>query len=286
MKILEVNGVSKKYGDHEVLRDIDIELDSPGIFGLVGPNGSGKSTLMNVIANLIQKNSGIIEICEILNTNPDIYSKFSYMIDNTVLYPYLTGMDHLKFISDMNDLKKTAIREYSELLGISSFLNKKVGEYSLGMKQQLLFTMTVMTDRDFMMLDEPFNGLDPTTIIKVRSILKDLAKSGKTILLSSHNLSEIDQMTSDILFLKDGVILREDISKVQKTRYSIKTDGVIESSVLNPEIYSINEDRIEFDTESINVIDAIDEIREHYRIVDIKKEVIGSEERYRELFDI
>lgn len=286
MKILEVIGVSKSYGNHKVLKDINIELSTPGIFGLVGPNGSGKSTLMNIIANLIKLDGGLVEIFGILNTNSEIYGKFSYMIDNTVLYPYLTGMDHLKFISDMNGLKKTSIREYSELLNISSFLNKKVSEYSLGMKQQLLFTMTIMTNRDFIMLDEPFNGLDPTTIIKVRSILNNLAKSGKTILLSSHNLSEIDQMTSDILFLKEGVILREDISKVQKTRYSILVENEISPNALNPEIYDIEGYKVHFNSESVEINEAIDEIRKHTKILDIQRMTVGSEERYKELFGI
>ncbi|WP_425539388.1 hypothetical protein [Microaceticoccus formicicus] len=146
--------------------------------------------------------------------------------------------------------------------------------------------MTIMTNRDFIMLDEPFNGLDPTTIIKVRSILNNLAKSGKTILLSSHNLSEIDQMTSDILFLKEGVILREDISKVQKTRYSILVENEISPNALNPEICDIEGYKVHFNSESVEINEAIDEIRKHTKILDIQRMTVGSEERYKELFGI
>lgn len=286
MGVLAVENIVKSYGLKKVLDGVDFELKESCIAALVGPNGSGKTTLLNIIAGILSSNSGSISIYDIPNNTDKIYSLFSYMIDNTVLYPYLTGLDHLKFISDVHSLPRKRIEEASEILGIKSFLNKRVREYSLGMKQQLLFTMTLLPDHDLLLLDEPFNGLDPTTIIKVRHILSDLKDNGKTILLSSHNLSEVDQMTSDVLFLKDGKILREDISNYQKSRYEIRVANADTSIQLPEDLFSVKGNMISFEIGKINLQQAIDMINEKFEITDIKKEIIGSEKRYKELFNL
>lgn len=284
MKVLEVDGIKKNFGKKEVLKGIDFELNESMITALVGPNGSGKSTLLNIISNLLTPDSGKVRIYDIVNTNTKIYEKFSYMIDNTVLYPYLTGLDHLKFISDVHGLPKDRIEECLEILGITGFLNQKVKEYSLGMKQQLLFTMTLIPDHNLLLLDEPFNGLDPTTIIKVREVITDLRNSGKTILLSSHNLAEIDQLTSDILFLKDGKVLRENISDYQRRRYEIKVETNGNPIELPRDEFQMEGNKIIFELGKLNLQEAIDRISKKYEITDIQRQIVGSEERYKELF--
>lgn len=154
------------------------------------------------------------------------------------------------------------------------------------MKQQLLFTMTLLPDHNLLLLDEPFNGLDPTTIIKVRQILSNLKDSGKTILLSSHNLSEVDQMTSDVLFLKDGKILREDISNYQKSRYEIRVTNAGSMVQLPEDLFSVKGNTVSFEAGKLNLQQAIDLINEKFEIIDIRKEIVGSEKRYKELFNI
>lgn len=287
MAILSVNNISKSFERHKVLDGVSLNIETPGIVALVGPNGSGKSTFLDIIANILNEDSGTVQILGKSNKDISVYKDYSYMIDNTVLYEYLTGLDHLKFICEIHKLSKDSIRKAVELMGIKHFINKKVGEYSLGMKQQLLFTMSILNDPDFIVLDEPFNGLDPSTIIKVRKIILDFERQGKTILLSSHNLAEVDEMTSHIVFIKDGKFIEEDISKYQEDIYYFKVKNPKETSdkLNNPE-FKLKSDEIIVSTENYKLNDIIDKINTVDEIIDIRKETKGAEKRYEELYNL
>ncbi|MGG0288244.1 ABC transporter ATP-binding protein [Peribacillus butanolivorans] len=224
--ILSVNNIHKSYGKEEVLKGISFDINNSEIVALVGPNGSGKSTLLNIINNLLPANNGKFNILGGSNKDPEVFRKISFMQDNTVLYDYLTGYDHLQFIGDLQGITKKHIFETAERIGIDGYLNKKVGHYSLGMKQHLLLAMALINQPKLMILDEPLNGLDPTSAIKVREILLELAEQGTAILLSSHNLAEIDKVTSNILFLKNGVLIHEDLSAHKQVWYEIKVMDV------------------------------------------------------------
>ena len=209
MAILQIKDLKKSYGKQEVLKGITMTLDQPGIYALVGPNGAGKSTLFNCISNIISPSPGTIEVVGLKNTDLKIFYSCSFLKDNRVLYDYLTGYDHLFFIQKAQKLAPNRVKEVVDALDIESYMNKKVGDYSLGMKQHLLLALAMLNKPKLMILDEPLNGLDPAAIVKVRRLLKDLVQAGTTILISSHTLSEVDKMTQDILWLKDGKIIEE-----------------------------------------------------------------------------
>lgn len=287
--ILSANKVSKSYGTQKVLQNISLSIEKPRIIALVGPNGSGKSTLLNIIANLLPPDQGTISIMNKTNQDSSIFRQFSYMQDNSVLYDYLTGYDHLQFIGDVQKVSKKQIMAAAERIGITSFLNKKVANYSLGMKQQLLLTMAIVNNPKLLIMDEPLNGLDPTNAIKVRNLLLELAKEDTAILLSSHNLSEIDHVTSDILFLKDGQLLKENLADYENVYYHFKvnrladpvpllqnTKAIVKSYLENRVVLSLNGAAL---TEILEVFN-----REGVVITDMEKKVVGSEERYQELF--
>lgn len=292
MLALTVKNLSKSYGKHQVLKDVSLDIKQGEIVALVGPNGSGKSTFLNVVANILNSDSGTVEILGKPNTDVSIYQNYSYMIDNTVLYSYLTGLDHLKFVCETHKLKKDSIRKAVELVGIRGFINKKVKEYSLGMKQQLLFTMAILNEPEFLVLDEPFNGLDPTTIIKVRKIMMELKEKGTTIFLSSHNLSEVDQMTSHIVFVKDGNLIEEDISKYQEDVYYFKVKDLdktlkhLENTMeefYNKAIFGSNGE-IAAKTTDIGLNQVLKQIHQVDEILNMRKEIIGAEKRYVALY--
>ena len=207
MSILKIENVTKNYGRHEVLKGVNLLLDKPGIVALVGPNGAGKSPLFNIISNLLKPTAGTIEVLGKKNTDPSIFLEASFLKDNRVLYEYLTGLDHLDFIRIAQKLPKSRVDEVIAKMNIQTYVKKKVGTYSLGMKQHLLIAMALLNKPKLLILDEPLNGLDPTSVILVRRLLKSLAAEGSVVLISSHTLSEIDQMTGNILFLKDGQIV-------------------------------------------------------------------------------
>lgn len=215
--IISIKNLEKSYGKHKVLKNISFDLEKPTILGLVGPNGAGKSTLINCIGNLIPY-KGEINIFGISNKKPDVFQKMSILKDNTILYPYLTGLDHLKFIKESHKLDENIISYVIDFLDIGSYMDKKVASYSLGMKQHLLLAMAIMPDADLIIMDEPLNGLDPTSILKTRQIITDLHKNSKTLIISSHSLLEIDQVTNDILFIKDGRLIYENINDFKKLK--------------------------------------------------------------------
>lgn len=203
MNIL-VESVNKSFGRHKVLKNIQLKIEHPGIYALVGPNGSGKSTLLNIMVNLLKPDSGSVEFKGLSNKSPDVFQSVSFLKDNTVLYPYLTGIEHLRYAASVYGRDSQRINEVIETINIAEFMHERVENYSLGMKQKLLLALSILNDPEIILMDEPLNGLDPTRIIQVRNLLKSLGESGKTILMSSHILSELDMLTQDIFFLKNG----------------------------------------------------------------------------------
>ncbi len=283
MEILKVENLSKSYSKNKVLKNVSLTINGPSIVALVGPNGSGKTTFLNCIANILNSDSGKVTILGKSNKDVSVYFKYSYMIDNTVLYDYLTGLDHLKFVCETHKLTKDAIRKAVELMGIKSFINKKIKEYSLGMKQQLLFAMSILNEPEFLVLDEPFNGLDPSTIIKVRKIMIDMMEKGTTILLSSHNLGEVDQMTSHIVFVKDGNLLEEDISKYQEDVYYFTVKDI--DAFKDREDYTFKGQEIIVKLKDKSLSNVLGDIGNISEILKISKETVGSEKRYKELYE-
>lgn len=292
MNVLEVINIQKAFGDHKVLRGIDFSIEQPQILALVGPNGSGKSTLFNIITNLLKADKGQVKIFGIPNTNPDVFYKTAFLKDNTALYGYLTGRDHLKFIRNMQKLPLTRVDELVDMMNLESYIDNTVETYSLGMKQHLLLAMVLMNDPDLIILDEPLTGLDPTSIIRIRNLLGELNKEGKTILLSSHTLSEIDHITSNILFLKEGKVLKEDISIYNRIEYEIKLRDPIETKKIKELLESNKELSIKGSTlhyitrtKDENIEKLMKQIIElNIPFSSISRDKIGAENRYRNLF--
>ncbi|WP_217585979.1 ABC transporter ATP-binding protein [Lentibacillus saliphilus] len=287
--VLHVTGLNKSYGKEKVLDNLSFNIKENQIVALVGPNGSGKTTLLNIITGLLEADAGDIKLFNMSPKNPDIFKQISYMQDNSVLYDYLTGYDHLQFIGDIQGCTKQQILTAAERVGSAHYLNKKVSKYSLGMKQHLLLTMAILNNPKLLIMDEPLNGLDPTSTIRIRNLLLDLHKEGTSILLSSHNLSEIDRVTSHILFLKNGRLIEEDISKYLHALYMIQVSHVKEA-VEALENMGVHIDHIEGNTVHISTHDhSIQDIflklaEKQVDILDISKKIAGSEERYQTLF--
>ena len=286
--ILSVKDVYKSYGKEQVLEGITFEIEEPQIIALVGPNGSGKSTLMNIITNLLPADKGEVTVLGKSNRDPNIFREISFMQDNTVLYEYLTGYDHLQFIGDVQGLPKKQLLDTADRIGITSYLNKKVKNYSLGMKQHLLLAMAVVNKPKLMILDEPLNGLDPTSAIRVRNLLLALREEGTAILLSSHNLAEIDRVTSSILFLKKGNLIQENMAEFEQVRYQIAVNDVVKAEKALAEVgipVEVVDGRLHIYRKDVG-LDRVFYLLDQKQIVidDIEKKVFGSEERYRKIF--
>ena len=288
--IIQVNNLKKRYKKELVLKGINIEVEKPSIIALVGPNGSGKTTLLNCMTNLLSFQEGTIQLVGKNYTDPKLFKEVSYLQDNRVLYGNLTGYDHLKFICSVQDIPYEKINQVAERVGMSSYLKKRVRNYSLGMKQHLLLAMSIINDPKLLLLDEPLTGLDPTSAITVRHILLELFEEGTTILLSSHNLDEIDRLTNSIYFLKDGEILKESLSNLNSRHYTVTvTDSDKVQNILKEHNYDFtiaNKNQVSFSEQSIDLPTFINLMNQNdIAIQDIDKQKLGAEKRYQELFE-
>ncbi|WYK00190.1 ABC-2 type transport system ATP-binding protein [Enterococcus sp. 7F3_DIV0205] len=220
-KILEIKGVTKYFGEQQILDELDFSLDEPKIIALVAPNGTGKTTLLNSIANIDPINSGTIQIFEQPNSDYRLFYKMSYLQDASILYGNLTGWDHLEFVRKEQGKSKEELQQLVIKLGIADYLKKKVKHYSLGMKQHLLLALSLINQPELLLMDEPLNGLDPDSIIKVRNIIRTLANQGVSMIISSHNLEEIEKVTDHVLFLYKGKLISKEEVMIDTIEYMI-----------------------------------------------------------------
>lgn len=288
--IIQIKNLKKRYKKDWVLKGIDISVESPQIIALVGPNGSGKTTLLNCMTNLLSFNEGIVELMGKKHTDTSLFKVVSYLQDNRILYGNLTGYDHLKFICNVQKIPYNKIQHVAKRVGMVQYLNKRVHNYSLGMKQHLLLAMAIINEPKLLLLDEPLNGLDPTSAITVRNILLDLYKDGTTILISSHNLDEIDRLTNTIYFMKDGSILEESLEDLNTKLYLAKVNDLdlAQQTLMDKNInFTVNSNNeIEFLETDIDLQSFIQLLNQSQcSIVDIDKRKIGAEKRYQELFE-
>lgn len=208
--ILRIENLTKSYDKNTVLKNINLEINEGSIFGLIGPNGAGKSTLMKSILGLVKKDSGKITLYgkEVNEKNQKETNKnLGSLIENPSSYDHLTAYDNLDIICDMKNIKKDNIDELLNEVGLFKSKNKKVRDFSLGMKQRLGIAIALIGNPKFLILDEPINGLDPYGIEEMRDLFQNIVKNSNTsILISSHILDEIEKISTHIGILKNGVL--------------------------------------------------------------------------------
>lgn len=196
---MKINNLSKNYGDSTILKDINFELNKGEIFGLVGKNGVGKSTLMKILVQNNRANSGTV------TSNENI----GYLIEEPKLFLSKTGLDNLKYLSSLYGIgyNEERFEHLIQKLDLQHSIAKKVKTYSLGTKQKLALLLALVTEPDFLILDEPTNGLDVETSQTVLEVLKNLASNkGIGILISSHRLEDIEAVCDKVFFLENGAL--------------------------------------------------------------------------------
>lgn len=282
--MLELVNIEKSYGKKKILHDISFSIEKGQIKALVGPNGSGKTTLMNTMTNLLKRDGGQVLVDGKEFKDEKIFNHISFFKDEKILDENLYGMDYLNYIKNVYKRTKDDVDRVIKEIGIESFVKSKTGSYSLGMKKKLMLAMDFLPQRDILLLDEPLSGLDPTSVIKMMALIKKKAKDGQGILISSHSLNDIDEITNNILFLKDGKIL-EEVLENEKFIEIISSDNEKLSSVLQSKGFNMDKNMISLNNNSINDILSII-IENNIEILDIKRRSKTSQERYKEIFGI
>ena len=235
--ILNINNLEKYFDKLHVLKKLSLKIPKQSIYGILGPNGSGKSTLMRIIAGLIKSWDGSIYFKEkkLNYNNPRVLRNFGFMIESPTFYEYLSALDNLKILSNLTGTNLNTIHKVLKLVKLKKRMNEKVKNFSYGMKQRLGIAQTLLHEPEILILDEPSNGLDPRGIKDMESIINRLKNEGKTILISTHILNEVENICTDVSILKKGSILASlNMNKVKKknNKYIIKTDDVKKTKII------------------------------------------------------
>lgn len=232
--IIETHQLKKVYKDKVVVNDVNIHVKKGDIYGFVGPNGAGKSTLMKMLLNLVKSNSGEIVIFgnKVVGTDFELLKRIGSIIENPYFYDKLSAVQNLDLHCEyMGYHNKNHIEEVLECVNLSKDADKKVSQYSLGMKQRLAIARAILTKPELLVLDEPINALDPEGIREMRELFRKLNTDyGITIFISSHILSEVEQIADTIGIIQNGKLVKEismsDVQKYQTDYVEVVVDNV------------------------------------------------------------
>lgn len=212
--VFEVHGLKKRIGLKTIVEDISFDMHESEIIGLLGPNGSGKTTIMRMMVGLTKTTKGEAYCFEkpVGFGKTGMLKEVGSMIETPEFYNYMSGWSNLKQYARVCGKKvtKSRIKELVEFVGLSNVINNKVKTYSLGMRQRLGLAQALLNDPKVLILDEPVNGLDPQGVQDFRNKLKEIAKSGVSILISSHLLDEIEKVCDRVIVIENGKIIADD----------------------------------------------------------------------------
>jgi ABC-2 type transport system ATP-binding protein len=240
---IETIGLEKAFGDQKAVAGISLSVPSGSVFGFLGPNGSGKTTTIRMLLGLTEATKGQINLLghSIPKQVSDALPKVGALVEGPAFYPYMSGRNNLIRMDSADRNSDSQTREQRvdaalERVGLSNAAKKKVHAYSLGMKQRLGLANALLKPRELLILDEPTNGLDPQGTREVRNLIRSLASEGITIFLSSHLLTEIEQLCSHVAVMRAGEIVAQgslnELRSNGQTRLILVVDQVQEAKVL------------------------------------------------------
>jgi ABC-2 type transport system ATP-binding protein len=202
---LSLRGLTKRYGDRTVVDHLDLEVPTGVVAGFVGPNGAGKTTTMAMLLGLVRPTSGTGAVLGLPIDAPAAYlPRVGALIESPAFYPALTGAENLRVFAIVGGHSPDRIPALLELVALDGRGDDRYRSYSLGMKQRLGIAAALLGDPDLLILDEPANGLDPQGVREMRGLITTLARSGRTVLVSSHDLSELEQVCDWLVLIDTG----------------------------------------------------------------------------------
>jgi ABC-2 type transport system ATP-binding protein len=224
-KVVDVSNLSKKFGDFTAVNNISFTVDTGEIFGLIGPNGAGKTTTLRVLATLLLPSRGYVEIldCDVVKEADKIRPLISYLAEDAGAYKNITGYEYLSIVSRIYYESKSdaqnAVEEAIKLAGLGDRITDKMKNYSKGMKRRIQVSRALMNKPKLAILDEPTSGLDVFHAQHVRRIIKKHVDEGGAVVLSSHNMLEVDHLCSRLSLIHQGKIMIDGSPKSIKEKY-------------------------------------------------------------------
>ncbi len=214
MATIEINNITKLYGQQKALDNVSLAIDKGEVVGLLGPNGAGKSTLMKILTSFIPPSSGSVQIngLDVEEESLQIRKQIGYLPENNPLYLDMYVKEYLRFVLRIyKNIKnrEQAVNNVIELTGLTPEANKKIGALSKGYRQRVGLAQALIHDPEILILDEPTSGLDPNQLVDIRQIIKDLGKK-KTVILSTHIMQEVEAICGRVVIIDDGKIVADD----------------------------------------------------------------------------
>lgn len=214
--MIKVNGICKSFKNEMVLKNVSAEFEKGKISGIIGKNGSGKTVLFKIICGFMKPDSGEVRFYDkedggytVIGKDVDFPKSLGVIIEAPGFLPYRSGYSNLSYLASLRGkIGRQEIIKTIELVGLDPKLKKGVGKYSLGMRQRLGIAQAIMEDPDFLVLDEPFNGLDEQGVLDMREVLLSLKEQGKTILIASHMKEDIELLCDSVYEMKSGVLTK------------------------------------------------------------------------------
>lgn len=284
-KLLECQNLYKSFGKKQILKDVSFEIDEGDILAFIGPNGSGKTTTIKLILGLqnIDKGKVTINGFDIEKDFVKSIEKVGAIVENPDTYMYLTGWQNLKLTANLyKDVSDEKIKEIVKLVDLEGRINDKVSKYSLGMRQRLGIARALINEPNVLILDEPTNGLDPEGIKDLRNLLKKLAKEGLGILISSHNLAELESFCNKVLIIDNGTIIETSEVKEFKNNGNKYTFNVSNTKDLDIEgIYEVTKNKFSYNGEKEDIANIIKTlVKKNIDVYEVKMEELTLEEAF------
>lgn len=223
--VLQLTAISKAYGKIQALKNVSYSVPKGSVFGILGPNGSGKTTMLGIVLDALQSDSGNFTWFG-KPGSPDTRKHIGSLLETPNFYHYLSAVDNLKITQAISHRgTKEDIDKVLEIVKLTERKHSKFSTYSLGMKQRLAIGAALLGNPDVIVFDEPTNGLDPVGILEIRELIKELAQQGKTIIMASHLLDEVEKVCTHVAIMKRGTLL---------------TAGAVDEVLANEDIVEIN----------------------------------------------
>ena len=233
--MLEVSGLTKKYGKKKAVDGLSFSVGDNEIVGLLGPNGAGKTTTMNMITGFTAPTSGIVEIdgTDMAKDPVTAKKKLGYLPEQPPVYPEMTVREYLRFAAELKGVKKSRVDAAAKEASVSMVINRRIGNLSKGYIQRTGLAAALLSDARVIILDEPTVGLDPNQLIEMRNLIKRLGKN-HTVILSSHILSEISEVCGRVIIMNEGKIAADvaiDKNDKELEKLFVKLTGKEEETV-------------------------------------------------------
>lgn len=223
MSILSINNLTKNYGKIRALDDVSFEVPPKTVFGILGPNGSGKTTLLGIVMDIIKSSGGSFTWSGGSLAPNDLRKKIGTLLETPNFYHYLSAERNLVIAAKIKGRGEGDIEKVLRLVNLYERKNSKFSTYSLGMKQRLAIAAALLGDPDILVFDEPTNGLDPAGIAEIRELIRQLYKGGKTIIMASHILDEVEKVCTHVAIIQKGVL--KTVSSVTNLMAGSDTDA-------------------------------------------------------------